>query len=223
MGEHTRLNDEVLMASFRLSADEKLFEELVSRHTQRALWIAKAMFGNETAAEDAVQECFLRLIRARHSYEPGRRFIAWFSTILNNICRDELLRRAHEPLPETGMVAAANGSPADASAEMHEEFRSAHAAFCELLVEDRRILLLRIHGGLEFSEIAAQCGLSLEATRKRAYRAMQRLRQRLASTRISGSNMETARKVCPEDSCLRSRFGDSQPAVSALAEEKKHE
>jgi len=49
---------------------------------------------------------------------------------------------------------------------------------------DREILVLRIHGGLDFHEIAATFGLSADATKKRAYRALDRLRRRLLRTAV---------------------------------------
>ncbi|MGD0089765.1 MAG: sigma-70 family RNA polymerase sigma factor [Planctomycetota bacterium] len=176
--EYGRLTDEEAMAAFRLSADEKLFEELVRRHTGRALLAAQAMLGDATAAEDAVQECFLRLIRARSSYEPGKPFAGWLVTILRNICRDELLRRKRKAQAEANLQASAVAPEADSPAEEQEENQIVQASFAELPLLDREILVLRIHGGLEFHEIGARCGLSAEAAKKRAYRALERLRRR---------------------------------------------
>jgi RNA polymerase sigma-70 factor (ECF subfamily) len=174
-------SDEELMAAFRCSGDNRRFEELVSRHTARALSVANAMLGDDAAAEDAVQECFLRLIRARGSYQQDKPFSVWFYTILRNICRDELARRAQiRPsgvLPETATVCDVH-----ALAEMQEESQNIAAALRELSLTDRELLALRIHGGLTFEEIGPQYGLSPDAAKKRIYRALEQLRRRFPVT-----------------------------------------
>jgi len=182
--EYGRLSDEELMSAFRLSAEEKLFEELVRRHTGRALLAAQAMLGDEAAAEDAVQECFLRLIRARLSYESGRPFAGWLVTILRNICRDELLHRKRKARAEANLLAQGMAAEAATEPEELEHSRSVQASLEQLPLVDREILALRIHGGLDFHEIAATCGLSADAAKKRAYRALDRLRRRLLQTAV---------------------------------------
>ena len=170
------------MGAFRLSGGEELFEELVHRHTQRALAAARAMLGDESAAEDAVQECFLRLIRARATYEPGRPFFGWLITILRNVCRDELLRGKRRTKVEAEMKAAGLAAQDEAFAVDHEDRQSAMASLGNLPQVDREILTLRIHGGLDYSEIAVMCELSPDAVKKRAYRALDRLREQLLRT-----------------------------------------
>jgi RNA polymerase sigma-70 factor, ECF subfamily len=196
--ELKQISDEELMAAFRRSGDGKVFEELVSRHTGRALSVARAMLSDAAAAEDAVQESFLRLIRARRSYEPGRPFSLWFNTILRNICRDELLRRKPIALASEESYAGTEAVAAvEVGAELREEYQIALSAFGELPVEDREILSLRIQGGWEFSDIAAKYGLSSDAAKKRAYRALERLRRRLSPTAIPKELSEKSEKTRP--------------------------
>ena len=50
------------------------FEELVSRYQGRLLMILRHLVGSREQAEDLTQEVFLRVYRARESYEPGAKF-----------------------------------------------------------------------------------------------------------------------------------------------------
>lgn len=180
----TAVPDEELMAAFQASDDEEAFSELVRRYSEKAFRVAVAVLGNREEAEDAVQECFLRVVRARASYRSEASFSVWLFTLLRNVCRNELRRRSRVPKKEESLFATpeAAADPSEA-AELREEAAAARAAFEGLPAADREILTLRIHGGLAFSEIAAACGLSTEATKKRAYRALERLRHRPAYSR----------------------------------------
>jgi RNA polymerase sigma-70 factor (ECF subfamily) len=176
--------DERLMAAVRSRLDEVAFEELARRHAGRALGTARSMLGSTESAEDAVQECLLRLVRARRSYRPGMPFAPWFRTLLRNACRDELRRRLR--LQSQARVPVAPASVAadpHAAAETGAAARSASQALQRLPDADRRILAMRIHGELGFDEIGAALGLSAECVRKRAYRALERLRGELAGPR----------------------------------------
>ncbi len=178
--------DERLMIMVRSDCSETAFEELVRRHTGAAYRTALACLGRRDAAEDAVQEGFLRVIRARRAYRRGLRFGPWFYTMLRNACRDELRRRA--------VRADAPPREPDTGSERHdpcselvlqEQFQAAQRALEDLDKRDREILALRLHGDLEFSEIAVILSLSTEATKKRAYRALEKLREGLTGSTSS--------------------------------------
>jgi RNA polymerase sigma-70 factor, ECF subfamily len=68
------------------------FNELVLKYQdavyQQACWI----LGEETAAEDATQEAFLRAYRNFHLYN-GSSFRAWIMRIAVNYCYDQIRRR----------------------------------------------------------------------------------------------------------------------------------
>ncbi|WP_271679929.1 sigma-70 family RNA polymerase sigma factor [Thermomonas mangrovi] len=59
--------------------------------------IARRMLGQDEA-EDAVQEILLVVHGVRHTYEPGRPFRPWLSTIATRRCIDILRRRQREGL-----------------------------------------------------------------------------------------------------------------------------
>jgi len=181
-------SDEELMARFRSSGSEDAFEELFRRHGAAAYRTVLSILGDTGAAEDVLQESLLRMVRARRSYRPGMPFCPWFYTIIRNVCRDEI-RRPGRGAP-TGSVALAGWriahSPDEsdpcALLERQEDVRSARRAFARLPDPEREVLALRIYGEVGFAEIAAVCGISTEAAKKRAYRGLARLRRALAQT-----------------------------------------
>src|SRR5690606_34893676 len=87
------------------------FEELVRRYESRVITILRYLVGPQDA-EDLAQDVFLRMFRARGTYQPGAKFSTWLFTITNNVARNALRARArrHEVT-----VSSDNGSDAPAA------------------------------------------------------------------------------------------------------------
>jgi RNA polymerase sigma-70 factor (ECF subfamily) len=146
--------------------------------------VARVMLGSDTAAEDAVQDCFLKLIMGRRSYRPGMPFRTWFFTILRNVCRDELARRARTKA-ELDHIPGLSTRTATDSAEQAEELGRAQSALDQLPAQDRRLVDLRLRLGLDFAALGTACGLTAVAAKKRVYRALARIRSRLLASAAS--------------------------------------
>lgn len=162
------------MARFRASFDQAAFDALLARHHGRAHMVARNLLGDAAAAEDAVQEAFIRVVRARREYDPARSFAGWFYTILRNVCTDILRRRARRAQQAAELAHDAQEvsvSPPVTQAVAVDELLQ------PLSSDERQVLLLRVVEGLSFAEVAARIGCSEEAAKKRAQRALQALRK----------------------------------------------
>jgi RNA polymerase sigma-70 factor (ECF subfamily) len=79
--------------------DISAFEELYRSQGPRMKSVAFNILGNTTDAEDAVQEAFLRVYRARAGFKGSARLGTWMFRILVNACHDigrQRRRRADE-------------------------------------------------------------------------------------------------------------------------------
>ena len=65
--------DVALMLEFT-KGREDAFVELYQRHRDRIVSFTGRMLGDRAQAEEAAQDVFLKLYRARESYEPRSRF-----------------------------------------------------------------------------------------------------------------------------------------------------
>ena len=74
------------------------FEELMLRYQNRLIALLEHVVGRRELAEDLAQDVFLRVYRARKSYEPGAKFSTWLFTIANNVAANALRSqsRRHE-------------------------------------------------------------------------------------------------------------------------------
>ncbi|MBN2452057.1 MAG: sigma-70 family RNA polymerase sigma factor [Lentisphaeria bacterium] len=159
------------MARFRDGFDEQALGELVTRYQRSAYVLARCRLGDERAAEDAVQEAFIRVVRHRRRYNPLRPFAPWFHELLRNVCLDS--RRSHwrhrRKLQEF----------ASAAADAREEARP--GAWPQLLeglsADERELLVLRFVEGYSFPAIASLLGCSEEAVKKRSQRALSKARR----------------------------------------------
>jgi len=101
-----KLTDDALMARIA-RRDESAFTELTRRFLKWAYRFDFRFLGNRAAAEDAVQEKFLRIWQRSDQYQPqpGSRLSNYLLKIDKNICLDMLRkadRRREIPVPGNG-------------------------------------------------------------------------------------------------------------------------
>jgi RNA polymerase sigma-70 factor (ECF subfamily) len=124
--------------------------------------------GAKEDAEDALQETFLRLARARRKLAAVENLDAYvFAIARNEAARlaGRKARRRHEPLMAEALFCV---SPNDA--EQRELAEQMAAALGQLSLEQREVVELKMYAGLTFQQIAEVTGVpqGTVATRYRA-------------------------------------------------------
>src|SRR5579872_5752537 len=89
--------------------DDEAFGQLVGGYQDRLLSIFFHLLRDQAAAEDLVQDVFLRIYRARNGYQPTAKFSTWLFRIAANLAsnaRRTIGRRKEVPLKsqDTGAV-----------------------------------------------------------------------------------------------------------------------
>jgi RNA polymerase sigma-70 factor (ECF subfamily) len=136
------------------------------------------LVGDAATSEDLVQECFLRILKYRHTYRGQNRFRTWLYQIARNARVDLHRKRWREtPLPETAGEVLPSREPS-ASDVLEETQRAALVRTAlERLPEDRReVLVLSRYGEMRYEEIGRVLGCSEGAVKVRVHRAMKELR-----------------------------------------------
>jgi len=81
------------------AGDLEAFEQLVERFQTMVYGLAMSMLRRPEDAEEAAQDTFLKLFRARGSFDRDRKLGPWLLRIAGNACRDRLRRRKVAELP----------------------------------------------------------------------------------------------------------------------------
>jgi RNA polymerase sigma-70 factor (ECF subfamily) len=184
--------DEVLLARYR-RGDADAFRTLVRRHQRPLYNFALRQVRSPGAAEDIVQDVFVRIVQNVETFKEEARFSTWAYTIARNLCIDHLRKRVHRrhasldapagseeegaPLVER----VAGSSPAVDRVAIGQQLQGHIAAAVEALPEDQReVFLLRQVGDLAFKEIAEIVGASENTVKSRMRYALERLQAALA-------------------------------------------
>jgi RNA polymerase sigma-70 factor (ECF subfamily) len=179
------------------------FEELVLRYQNRLIAVLEHLV-QRREAEDLAQEVFLRVFRARKTYQPGAKFSTWLFTIANNVAsnaRRSLARRrevnvgsqsvsdsAGTPLDQ--MATAASGLMPTRQLDTAERAEIVHVAMQSLNERQRMALLLSKFEGMSYTEIGETMGLSTQAIKSLLSRARCNLRTILEPYMIEGVHPE---------------------------------
>ena len=95
---------ETLAIAKAKAGDSDGFRQLVERHSRSVFRLAYRMTGNESDAEDIVQETFMRAYKQLNRYESRSSFSTWLYRIASN-CSVDLIRskKVRQPVevPET--------------------------------------------------------------------------------------------------------------------------
>ena len=177
------------MDRFAKSLEEAAFTELAARYHAPALRVATGMLLGMSMADDAVQEAFVRVVKSRHHYDKSRPFAAWFFTILRHICLD--IRRRETRFSHAIGAAMTHQDMVD---EVRKpDVNTAADLLAEIDPEDQQLLMMKVVNGLTFKEVSEVLGCSEEAAKKRAQRALKRLRESLENSGILSPFVDSER------------------------------
>jgi RNA polymerase sigma-70 factor, ECF subfamily len=175
--------------------DAETFRGIVEAYS-RPLWRAAfRVLGDQAAAEDAVQDAFLRAWRALDRFDERAEFSTWLYRIAINAAIDHRRERSRRerlsgPLPEDfdGQVTARSTEPdPHRSAFGRELIDRAQEAIAALPEAERTAILLRHFEGCSIAEIARALGGGENAAKQAIFRAVHKVRA------VLGPLMEVSR------------------------------
>lgn len=153
-----------------LDGDAEAFGALYAELAVPLYRFALSTLGNETDAEDAVQEACLSAFKNRRSLKKAESFKSWLFAITANRCRDVLRARARvvPTDPEDGAL----------QGESYETPFGDGAALLGCLNDtDRQIVTLSVLGNYTGEEIGHILGMKAGTVRSRLSRALKTCRK----------------------------------------------
>jgi RNA polymerase sigma-70 factor (ECF subfamily) len=169
------------IASALRTRDAEQAGRLVQQYHYRLLRYLVYLTGRREAAEDLVQETWMRALERAGQYDGRSRFEPWLFAIARNLAIDWLRREGRGALAESGdapePAAGDAASPFAAAARSEDAVRVA-AALGGLPAAQREALLLRFQEELSLEEIAAVTGAPVSTVSSRIQRGLAALRAR---------------------------------------------
>ena len=188
------LTDAAIVARAR-AGDADAYRVLVERHSRALFRLAFRMTGNESDAEDVVQESFLRAYRQLGKFDERASFGTWLYRIATNCSLDLVRSRkrrseqmapadeemenpilnlpAHDPTPERSML----------STEVRERVAE---AMNDLSATERTAFVLRHFEGMCIEDVSRVLECQPGAAKHSVFRAVQKLRRALEPV-VSGA------------------------------------
>lgn len=175
-----------------LAGDKEAYGGLVARHSQRLFRVAWRITGNEADADDVVQEAFLRGYRKLESFESRSNFGTWIYRIAVRCALDRiekgkadrasLVAEATDPEQDAVQVADPAAGP-ERQLISGELGAMRELALRSLTPIEQTAFLLRYMEDCSSEEIGAALGVAPNAAKQAVFRAVHKLRVRLAPWR----------------------------------------
>ena len=173
-GVQPEKDDFALMALVRAEREEA-FRALVLRH-QRPLLNYFVRLGASSHGEDLAQETFLRLWNYRKKYRPTAKFTTFLYTLARHVWLDYVRRQVRFKLfadrYRREMPAATDGGLGRLRRQLDVQ-----AALDRLSPKLRDILVLAVHQGLSYDEIAAIVRIPVGTVKSRVFNALAALQE----------------------------------------------
>lgn len=157
--------------------NEQTFNDLLVPLVQPGYRLACAILHDPQLAEDAVQEASLIAWRKLQTLDDHSRVRAWFLGIVANQCRNTRRTRWLRVV----RFGLSPKIPIASGEERWVRNADVREALRRLSHGDRLVVSLYFYLDMPVEEVASILGSSVDATRKRLYRAIQRLRPDLAT------------------------------------------
>jgi RNA polymerase sigma-70 factor (ECF subfamily) len=160
-------------------AEEDAAAELIRRVSPALLRYLAARIPLRRDLEDLLQECWLRIHSARHSYRPGEPVLPWVFAIVHHTWVDSYRRFRRIQARETGVEDLREGlqpvtEPVGSSSRLLQQLLN------ELPESQREVILLLKVSGMSLEEVARATSSTVGAVKQKAHRAYEKLRKALA-------------------------------------------
>jgi RNA polymerase sigma-70 factor (ECF subfamily) len=181
--------------------DADAFDELYSQHAPAIYRLGWAMLQQTQAAEDVVQETFLRAHNARHRFDPGRAsFGTWLYQIALNYCRSYLRRKRLLTVPWLHQTDqgpdVADSRPGPESKALHSEYqRMLWEAVQKLSPPLKEVITLHYYLELPAVEIAEMLSCPEGTIYSRLHNARRRLAETLTAKGLTTPEMLEAQNA----------------------------
>jgi len=164
--------------SLEVLSTDAMVADLFRSEGRSLVRLARLFVDDRNAAEDLVQEAFIRLARNAGRIRDRQRAPAYLRSIVLNLARDSN-RRGLVSMRHRSALVAPSGMIDDDELTMREDQRLVLTALRDLPVRQRTCLVLRYYDELGPDDIATELGISRNSVKTHLQRGLAALEERL--------------------------------------------
>ncbi len=157
------------------NGDSAAWDELLGRHQSRLAALALLITGSSVAADDIVQETFLRAFQSRIRHRRGT-VHGYLTTIAYRLALKEKQREKRNIGIEHANARARNSNPLD-EILTSERDRSIAEAIHTLNEDHRNAMVLRFYGDHDYNDIARLLDIPPGTAKSRVFHAVSKCRK----------------------------------------------
>lgn len=185
--DYASLDDAALVALVR-SGERQAFRHIMQRCNQRLFRVARAVIGEDSEAEDVLQESYMRAYHKLDSFRGDSTLLTWLTTIVLNEARGRLRKRrtmvgleqidaAPDDTHQVIQFPSKYGSEDPAASTARSQIRHLlERAIDKLPPAFRIVYMMREVEEFSVEETATQLGVKAETVKTRLHRARRLLR-----------------------------------------------
>jgi RNA polymerase sigma factor (sigma-70 family) len=166
--------DEWLVVRCQLG-ERPAFDELIERWETPVWKYVRRLSNSDDAADDIVQNVWLRVLRGIHKLRDGSKLRAWLFGIARRTLMDRL--RERYAAPDMSAIDDIDLPALDATEDMETDLATVERELARLPVLEREVLTLFYLRELSLDEVADVLGVPIGTVKSRLFRARRILRR----------------------------------------------
>jgi len=179
VGQTSMVEDKILIWRFKRGSRDAL-QHIYEKYVVYLVTLATALSNDVSTAEDIVHDVFVSFAQSAERLRLEGSLKAYLATCVVNRLRDRVRskQRQSSTLDETRSIGSTTRGP-DLSAVCSEELQQLSRAIAQLPHEQKEVVMLHLHGGMMFKQIAKSQEVSINTVQSRYRYALDKLRSLL--------------------------------------------
>jgi RNA polymerase sigma-70 factor, ECF subfamily len=169
------MNDQELITALK-AGDSDAMQQLLDRYGDRLLRSAYLLCGNETEAQDLVQETFLQAIRSVHRFQGRSAIYTWLHAILLTLTRHHR-RNEKRIVYDDELVAREMAEERPSQLDAVTASSALRTALQKLSDPHREVIILRYFENMKIHEIATHLDISKGTVKSRLHYAIEEMQK----------------------------------------------
>lgn len=172
------MKDEEIVQEYLNTQKGYYFDILYKRYSGKVFGKCISLLKNEAAAEDAVQEIFMKILFNLSKFSGKSKFSTWIYSITYNFCIDTIRRRKKDPNTLVGDIVSHDiAEDVEDSFLMEMNIKRLKVVLEKIPVHDKAILLMKYQDEMSIRDIGGILDKSESAIKMKIKRAKQKFKK----------------------------------------------